>query len=188
MHLKIGECIFTRNDLCISTVLGSCVCATLYDPETRWSGMFHAMLPAAPGDGAPPPTVRRDGDGMPDAAPSAGGRNAASGPCRFVDLAILGLLDRFRRRGLRPENLQAKLFGGAFCVVAPHTAAERRELSAIVDVGAKNVRMARALLLEEGVRVGTESTLGERSRKVLFHTGSGRVTMQFLAPLGAPQP
>ncbi len=76
-------------DAVISTLLGSCVAACMYDPVMRVGGMNHFLLP---------------GD-------SAGGRasQAESYGVHLMELLVNGLL----KLGASRQNLQAKLFGGA---------------------------------------------------------------------------
>jgi chemotaxis protein CheD len=152
VHLKIGECVVLREESLVNTVLGSCVSATLYHPESGLAGMFHAMLPEAiPG---------RDEDM----------------PCKYADAAVDVVYSHFLSRGVRPKSIQVKLFGGAF-TIDPESKQHLRE---IVDVGAKNVAVARRVLRTHGLDILTENVLGSSGRKLIFHTGSGTVWMRYL--------
>lgn len=71
----------------LSTLLGSCVAACVWDPVARLGGMNHFLLPEAP-----------DGE--------AGDRRYG---VQAMELLINGLL----RLGARRDRLQAKVFGGA---------------------------------------------------------------------------
>lgn len=69
----------------MTTVLGSCVAACLFDPERRVGGMNHFLLPDAPG--------QRD--------------------IRHASAAMEQLVNAMLKRGARRERMVAKLFGGA---------------------------------------------------------------------------
>lgn len=74
-------------DLMLTTILGSCVAACIWDPVSRIGGMNHIVLPDAP-----------EGDLM-----------RASVGANAMELLINGIV----RRGGDRMRLQAKLFGGA---------------------------------------------------------------------------
>lgn len=95
----------------------------------------------------------------------------ASSP-RFGNVAVEGLLSALRRLGSASGDLQAKVFGGA-CVV-PALMARGDHL------GAKNVVLARKLLAERGIPVVAEDVLGQRGRRVVFHTDDGAAFVRFV--------
>ncbi|MES1952349.1 chemoreceptor glutamine deamidase CheD [Salinisphaera sp. S4-8] len=86
-----NEYAITREDVVLTTVLGSCVAACLRDPVAGVGGLNHFMLPAA----------------GPDVAPS----EAQS--MRYGDYAMDTLLEALYRQGARRERIEAKVFGGA---------------------------------------------------------------------------
>jgi chemotaxis protein CheD len=152
VHLKIAECIFSVRPILISTVLGSCVSATFFDPKTRTAAMFHAMLP----------------DSRLDRNPTKS--------CKYVDSAIESIMDRFMHLKIKPGRLVVKLFGGAF-TMQPERKSKVRD---VVDVGSKNVSMARARLKAHGLEPAGENVLGDRGRKVFFYTATGEVWMKYV--------
>lgn len=81
-----GHAVSSDEDVCLTTILGSCVSACIWDPQARLGGMNHFLLPEAPG-GAP--GDRRYG-------------------VQAMELLINGLL----ARGARRDRLKAKVFGG----------------------------------------------------------------------------
>ena len=88
VHLIQGEQRVSRDaDVVLSTLLGSCVAACLYDPTARVGGMNHFLLP---GD--------REG--------------ADDGLCIGVHAMEL-LVNELLQNGARRQNLVGKLFGGA---------------------------------------------------------------------------
>lgn len=84
--------VCAQPDAVITTILGSCVAACLWDPHAGIGGMNHFLLPEGPAG---------------DAAPLRYGLHA-------MELLINGLL----RHGAERGKLKAKLFGGAH--LQPH--------------------------------------------------------------------
>jgi chemotaxis protein CheD len=85
---------------------------------------------------------------------------------RYGDTAMRSLVDRLRRRGARPEQMLAKLYGGRL----------RKEDGS--DPGALNSYFAQAFLQDEGIRL-IEASLGDHvARWVTFHPVSGRVVLK----------
>lgn len=88
VHVVQGEHAVSGDPaVCLTTVLGSCVAACVWDPDGGVGGMNHFLLPQAP-DGEP--GDRRYG-------------------VQAMELLINGLL----QSGARRDRLQAKVFGGA---------------------------------------------------------------------------
>jgi chemotaxis protein CheD len=81
----------------LTTVLGSCVCATFHHPGRRAGGMFHAMLPDR--------GMRKNTERTP--------------ACTFADLAVEAMVERFCAAGMAPDELVVKLFGGANTMEPP---------------------------------------------------------------------
>lgn len=72
----------------ITTVLGSCVSACIYDPETNCGGMNHFMLPGEEG------------------------RSKEDASARYGLYAMESLINEILKHGARKSKLIAKLFGG----------------------------------------------------------------------------
>ena len=81
-----GEHFVSGEDLLITTVLGSCIAACVWDSQIRVGGMNHFMLP--------------DGD-------------SSEGHGRYGSYAMELLINEMIKRGSRREAMQAKVFGGA---------------------------------------------------------------------------
>ncbi|MDD7972412.1 chemotaxis protein CheD [Roseinatronobacter alkalisoli] len=87
IHIVQGEHqISGQPGTVITTVLGSCVAACIYDPECGIGGMNHFLLPE-----------------------SASG----SGDIRYAAAAMEVLINGLLRQGALRNRMQAKLFGGA---------------------------------------------------------------------------
>ncbi len=86
-HIIQGEhCVSDAPDEVISTILGSCVAACIYDPLSRIGGANHFLL-SDPGNG--PVDIR------------------------YAAAAMEVLVNSLLRRGAQKRRLEAKLFGGA---------------------------------------------------------------------------
>jgi chemotaxis protein CheD len=72
----------------IGTLLGSCVAVSVWNPETRFGGLSHIILPG-----------RKHSPGTP-----------LSG--RYADEAVAIFAQELKRRNIAPRNCQVKLFGG----------------------------------------------------------------------------
>lgn len=80
-----GEFFVTEEDIVITTTLGSCIAACLWDRERRVGGMNHFLLPD-------------------------GGSAAASG--RYGGFAMDLLIGEMVKRGATRSSMEAKVFGG----------------------------------------------------------------------------
>lgn len=86
IHVVQGEyAISGRADTMLTTVLGSCVAACIYDDRRRIGGMNHFLLPGG----------------------------TAGGDMRFAAASMERLVNALLKRGAERARLQAKLFGGA---------------------------------------------------------------------------
>ncbi len=86
-----GEYYATTQDEIITTVLGSCVSACIYDPAAGVGGMNHFMLPAS-----------RDGADV----------HGPSLAARYGNYAMEALINAILRARGRRETLVVKVFGG----------------------------------------------------------------------------
>jgi chemotaxis protein CheD len=85
--------IACREELEISTLLGSCISVCLWDSRLGFGGMNHYMLPRWNGEGHPTP--------------------------KYGDIAIEKLIMELMMLGCRKERLVAKCFGGAKVIEDP---------------------------------------------------------------------
>ena len=89
LHLLGGQCMLSEDPArFLRTVLGSCVCACIYDPVRGLGGMNHFILDQG---GADEPFDRR---------------------YRYGDTAMRNLVEKLYNRGASHRDLRAKLYGG----------------------------------------------------------------------------
>lgn len=84
-----GEVYVTKQEELISTVLGSCISACIYDYKMGIGGMNHFMLPA-----------------------NAAGNSLDSLSCRYGNWAMEFLINEIIKNGGSRDNFRVKLFGG----------------------------------------------------------------------------
>ena len=87
-----GEYFVHDSDILITTTLGSCIAACLWDRERRIGGMNHFMLPEGAGDSG-----------------------------RYGSYAMELLINELLKRGASRLTLEAKVFGGGAVIAGMHS-------------------------------------------------------------------
>ncbi len=90
-------------------------------------------------------------------------------PGKYVNTAIPALITKMTIAGARTNKLIAKLAGGA---------AMFKTNNSNMNIGAKNVEMAKKLLKKYGIPLKGEDTGGNRSRMVKFYLRDGKVEVR----------
>ncbi len=90
---------------------------------------------------------------------------------KYGNIAMDTLLKRMYRFGSHKEHLVAKVFGGAQLLQT------QQEL---LNIGQKNLQLAREFLSKEGIAIIASSEEGHRGRKIIFNTNNGLVKMKYL--------
>ena len=149
VFLNPGGFHFGGGQVRIHTLLGSCISITLWHPRRHIGGMCHYMLPER---GRKHPATTLDG--------------------RYADEAM-ALFDReIARAGTRPEDYEAKIFGGGnmFGGARP---------SPGTQIGQRNLQVAHTLLAARGIRIAAEHHGGQGHRKLIFELWSGQAWLAF---------
>lgn len=144
IYLKPGEFRFGGGSTRLHTVLGSCVAITLWHPILLVGGMCHFMLP------------------------SRGGQRSSGLDGRYADEAMQLFMQEIRQRNTRPEEYQAKMFGG--CRMFPQITGKKYS-----EVGLRNIEAARSLLLANAFRIQSEDAGGSGHRRVILDLRDGNV-------------
>lgn len=129
----------------LNTVLGSCVSVCLWDSKNKIGGMNHYMLPYWNGNGLASP--------------------------KYGNIAITQLINKMIALQGSPQNMLAKIFGGAKML---------QEQSNVFDIGRRNTELAHEILSVQKIRIVAESTGGEKGRKIFFNTNTGEVFQKLL--------
>ena len=139
----------------IQTLLGSCVAACLFDPDSGVAGLNHFLLAA--------PRYSKD---LPLTHTDAGRYGIAAMELLINDMVHLGAV---RRR------LKAKVFGGA--TVMFRDGQQRDNFFCVHEV---NQRFIREYCKTENIPIVSEDLGGEKGRIVYFHTDTYRVLRRYI--------
>lgn len=153
LYLKPGEHRAVATPFILSTLLGSCISACLYDAEAGVAGMNHFLLAG-----------RRYAKDLPMGRTEAGRYGINS-----MELLINDLL----RLGARKSRLRAKVFGGA-------TFAYGSREHNFLCVGEVNQRFIREFLALESIPVEADDTGGRLGRVIHFHTDNLKVWRRYI--------
>ncbi len=145
VSLNPGEFHASAEAVTISTLLGSCVAACLYDPVNKIIGMNHFLL-----------SNRRYSRDLPSTLSEAG---------RYGIYAMELLINDMMRLGAKRKNLRAKAFGGATIV------SQSQEVGNFYCVGQVNSKFIREFLENERIPLVAESLGGELGRVIHFSNG-----------------
>lgn len=94
-------------------------------------------------------------------------------PIKYVDTAIYIMLDELLRSGVDKKKIIAKIAGGAqmFSYLGP----------GIMNVGERNIQVAKETLRKERIRLKAEDTGGESGRTVILDTVTGDVVIRMVS-------
>ena len=141
----------------LTTVLGSCVAACLYDPERRVGGMNHFLLPDSPG-------VR---------------------DIRQASAAMEQLINSLQKRGARRDRLVAKLFGGARMLKGLPDIGRRNGEAALTFLKGEGIRVeAQSLGGNQARRVRFWPDTGRAQQLLLADTHEAPTTRPQPIPAG----
>jgi chemotaxis protein CheD len=155
IYLKPGELSCSTAPTRVTTVLGSCVSATLFHRPTGLAAICHAMQPQC----------ARARTCLPDCVVRH----------RYADCAIEAMGHWMRGHNVLPREIEVKLFGGAAMMGKD---AQARTNS----MGQLNVQAALETLKRMGFALRVADVGGCVGRKIIFDTGSGEVWLKRLAP------
>jgi chemotaxis protein CheD len=155
LFLKPGQVMVSSVPTLVTTLLGSCIAVTLFCPRTRFGAICHAQLPSCDNP--------------------AGCSPEDSSHAKYVECAVMMMLERLHAHGVADKELQAKVFGGADMFEG----SVKRP-----GVGSQNAEMALKVLEREAIRVVRQDLGGERGRKIVFHSDTGEVLLKRLGKSG----
>jgi chemotaxis protein CheD len=156
-YLKPGEMRITDRPGIVTTVLGSCVSVTMYNPRLKTGAICHCMMPRW--------MEGRDSRGKCDEG------------FKYVDHSIQYMVDAFRSLGICPREIEVKLFGGADMFSSDDDNDKRH-----ISVGRQNIIEALKVMEEKGLAVQKKDIGGTQSRKLHFYLHTGAVFLKRLKP------
>ncbi len=135
----IGEFKISRNPKVLATyALGSCIAIIFYSSEHKIGALVHAMLPWPR-------------------------RKIVDSPGKYVSTAIPYVLRKLHELGVKKNEIEAALIGGANVL----------NLMSTLNIGERNIRKAKEILAYEGVPIVVEDVGGRKSRSVYFDIEKG---------------
>lgn len=156
-----GEFYVSSNSVIISTLLGSCVSACLYDPIQNIIGMNHFLL-----------SNKRYARNMPFPITEAG---------RYGIHAMELLINGMFKLGAKRQNLRAKAFGGASLLQLTGTSDN------FFCVGEVNARFIREFLKNEGIPLVSEDLEGDTGRIIRFYFDNFSVYVKKIPKTVSPE-
>lgn len=148
-----GEFYMTADEIMISTTLGSCVSACIWDSRACIGGMNHFMLPLTDKDVS---------------EVNWGKRGKSSDATRYGNYAMEHLINMILKNGGNKKNLHAKIFGGG------------KVLANVSDVGARNINFVENYLRTENIAIEKADIGSIYPRKVVFQPTTGRAFVKRL--------
>ncbi len=154
-HLLAGEwALAGAGDGPLRSLLGSCVAVALWHREAGVATACHAVLPTRRNARAP-----------------AGGWTEA----HFLDEALPLMVDALQVRGLKPQDCEASLVGGASLI-----AALTPGRAGAPAVGAQNASEAQRLAQSLGLRVVNRDLGGSQPRQLSLDARTGQLVVRAL--------
>jgi chemotaxis protein CheD len=150
VFLKPGECYASERPATVSMVLGSCVAVIMFNARMKVGAICHAVLP-----------VCHSNDGN---------------DCRYVDSSILCMIRKLERMGIRREEIEVKLLGGADVIECTDGNG--------ISVGRQNIETALKTIEKENLRLEASDIGGKQGRKIHFNTSNGKVIFKRIASIG----
>lgn len=154
IYLKPGEMCFSHDPVVVTTVLGSCVSVTLFHSGSGSAAICHALQPRCP---------------HPDQCGDDCGNRY-----RYAVCAIEEMTRRITRTGLRPRDIEVKLFGGAALIGSKATTSQHN------SIGQLNVKAAMETISNCGLILKVMDVGGNFGRKIIFNTETGEILMKRL--------
>ncbi len=133
----------------VTFALGSCVGTCLWDKTTKIGGLSHIMLPYSK-------EFKDFGE---------------INRMKFADTAILDMFMQLRRLGAKPENIVAKIAGGAQMFQSSVGAS-------MGNIGQRNVAYVKEVLKQLKVPIVAEDTGLDYGRTVYFDNATGTMKVQ----------
>ncbi len=139
----------------VKTILGSCISIIFYHPQTRASGVSHALLPSDLYNY------------VCERCKVCCKRTKDHSSFKYVSCAIYHLYTQFEVMRIPHSEIVVKIFGGANVFT-----------SANIDVGSKNIQKTNEILEELKLTVTSSDTGGEVGRMISFSSEDGNVVVR----------
>ena len=161
LNLRQAEMFILNKPVWVSTVLGSCVTVTLYNKRLGLAAICHALLPHCQKNG-----YKNSVDDLLD----EGCLNCGDA-FRYVDCAVVMMVESFARFGIPASETRVSVVGGASMLAQSDAAGH-------YPVGLQNVHVAQRVLADHRLDIAFSETGGSKGRKLFFNTQTGKVIVQ----------
>jgi chemotaxis protein CheD len=145
IFLNPGELYISDQPAIVTTTLGSCVAVIFFNWRQHLGAICHALLPSGNGHG---------------------------NRCKYLDHSFFLMLERFKLRGIKMEQIQVKLFGGADVLEYDRGACRP------ATVGQQNIAKALELVKAQGLNLQASNLGGTLGQKIFFYPHSGKVLVK----------
>ena len=145
IYLNPGELYVGDQPVIVTTTLGSCVAVIFSHPRYHLGAICHALLPTGNGQG---------------------------NRFKYLDHSFFWMLERFKSLGIKTEQIQVKLFGGAD--VLEYDRGDFRTAT----IGQQNIEKALELVKAHGLNLKASSLGGIKGLKVFFYLQTGKVLVK----------
>ncbi|MBX2809460.1 MAG: chemoreceptor glutamine deamidase CheD [Cellvibrionaceae bacterium] len=149
IKLLPGEYYYTNSKEFISTTLGSCVSACIWDETNKIGGMNHFMLPL---------TEKNSVDITWGSLPTEA--------TRYGNYAMEYLINEMIKHGADRKNFKLKVFGGG------------KIIAGLGDIGQRNIDFVLHYAQEEKLTIISKDLGDSYPRKILFDPQTGRAWMK----------
>ncbi len=151
VYLKPGQIYIAEKPTLVSTVLGSCLSATMFSRRFRIGAISHGLLPLCKH------------------------KKLCVGEChetyKYIDCSILMMIDKFHKHGIKSSEIEVKLFGGANVFIS------KDNNNGNMSIGTMNIKTALKIIRTVGLNMVTSDLGGSFGRKLYFYTHTGEVLL-----------
>jgi chemotaxis protein CheD len=155
IHLKAGEIYIGDKPRLVATVLGSCISVTMFNIRLKIASICHGALPKY------------------DKNQYISTDNYTES-FKYVDFSINYMVEKLTNYGIKPQEIQVKLFGGADMFSFNY------EYGNKLTVGKQNIQVALNTIENNNLKILTSDIGGIRGRKIFFYTDTGEVLLKRL--------
>ena len=154
IYLHPGEIFYSSKPAIVTTVLGSCLSITMFNPKTKFSGISHCQLPFF---------TKWYNDKL-----------KCNEPYKYVDCTITKMLEKFDKQNIKKEEIEIKIFGGGDVIVVKH------ETENLNTIGRQNITAAIQTINNYQLSITASDVGGKEGRKIFFDTGTGELYLKRL--------
>ena len=136
----------------VTTILGSCLAVTMFNKRLKLGAICHGILPES---------MKNDLKGL-----------EYKEKFKYVDFAILKMLEVLRKYNIENNEIIVKVFGGSDMFSVEYYNVQNK------SVGKQNVAVALRLLKEENLKVSASDVAGSSGRIIIFYTDTGEIFLK----------